>query len=167
MRMTPTCRSSPPPRWLCRRSTTAPAMDLHCRRRHAPPTFRLLMQSSFRSCLAISRSLCYALRAARRLSTVALFWLKIASSGRGALAETRWVHFNCNNKRAEESAGAEGLRKDRHHNKNAEQTRCIEEIVTHKFLFPLMGEHWEQPRRRPRVGLPLDRLHHAALDLKG
>jgi hypothetical protein len=29
---------------------------------------------------------------------VAFFWLKIASSGRGALAGTRWVHFNCNDK---------------------------------------------------------------------
>jgi hypothetical protein len=40
--------------------------------------------------------------ATRYLSTAALFWLKIASSGRGALAGMRWVHFNCNNKRAEE-----------------------------------------------------------------
>jgi hypothetical protein len=29
---------------------------------------------------------------------VALFWLKVASSGRGALARTRWVHFNYNDK---------------------------------------------------------------------
>jgi hypothetical protein len=26
--------------------------------------------------------------------------LKIASSGRGALAGTRWAHFNCNDKKA-------------------------------------------------------------------
>jgi hypothetical protein len=29
----------------------------------------------------------------------ALFWLKIASSGRGALAGTRWAHFNYNDKK--------------------------------------------------------------------
>jgi hypothetical protein len=73
------------------------------------PAFRLLMLSSFRSLLAISRSLCCALRAARRLSAAASFRLKIASSGRGTLAETRWVHFNYNNKSAEELAGAKGL----------------------------------------------------------
>jgi hypothetical protein len=52
-----------------------------------------------------------------------LFRLKIASSGRGALAGTRWVHFNCNNKGVEESAGSECLREDQHHNKNTKQTR--------------------------------------------
>jgi hypothetical protein len=36
---TPTCRSSPPPCWPHRRSTTAPAMDLRRRRHHAPPPF--------------------------------------------------------------------------------------------------------------------------------
>jgi hypothetical protein len=46
-----------------------------------------------------------------------LFRLKITSSWRGALAGTRWVHFNFNNKRAEKSAGEEGLREDRHHKK--------------------------------------------------
>jgi hypothetical protein len=29
-----------------------------------------------------------------------LFWLKIASSGRGALVGTRWTHFNYNGKKA-------------------------------------------------------------------
>jgi hypothetical protein len=53
------------------------------------PAFCLLMRLSFQSCLAISRSLCCALHAARRLSTTALFQLNIASSGRGALAGTR------------------------------------------------------------------------------
>jgi hypothetical protein len=38
------------------------------------------------------------LRAARRLSTAALFRLKIASSGRGAFAGTRCAHLNCKNK---------------------------------------------------------------------
>jgi hypothetical protein len=46
------------------------------------PAFRLLMWLSFRSRLAISRSLCCALRAARRFSAAALFRLKIASSRR-------------------------------------------------------------------------------------
>jgi hypothetical protein len=39
-RTTPTCRSSPPPRWVHRRSTTAPATDLHwgrCRAPYLPP----------------------------------------------------------------------------------------------------------------------------------
>jgi hypothetical protein len=35
--------------------------------------------------------------------------LKIASSERSALARTRWEHFNCNNKKAEESVREEGL----------------------------------------------------------
>jgi hypothetical protein len=34
---------------------------------------------------------------------VAWFWLKIASSGRGALAGTRWAHFNYHNKDAPRS----------------------------------------------------------------
>jgi hypothetical protein len=39
-------------------------------------------------------------------------------------------------------------------------------MVTHKFLSPLVGAHREQPRRRPRVGRPPDRLRHTVLDLK-
>jgi hypothetical protein len=53
------------------------------------PAFRLVMQLSFRSRLAIWRSLCCALRAVRRLSATTLFRLIIASSGRGASAGTR------------------------------------------------------------------------------
>jgi hypothetical protein len=63
------------------------------------PAFRLLMRLSFRSRLAIWHFLCCALLAACRFSTATLFWLKIASSGRGALAGTRWAHFNYNSKR--------------------------------------------------------------------
>jgi hypothetical protein len=59
------------------------------------PAFRLLMRLSFRSVLVISRSLCWALRAARRLFATALFRLKIASSERGALAGMRRAHLNC------------------------------------------------------------------------
>jgi hypothetical protein len=62
------------------------------------PTFRLLMRLSFRSRLAISRSLCCALRVARRLSVATLFRLKITSSGRGTLAGTRCTHLNYENK---------------------------------------------------------------------
>jgi hypothetical protein len=40
-----------------------------------------------------------------------LFRLKISSSGRGALAGTRWEHFNCNDKKAEKSVGVEGSEK--------------------------------------------------------
>jgi hypothetical protein len=36
----------------------------------------------------------------RLFSITALFQLKIASSGRGALAGTRWAHFNFNGKMA-------------------------------------------------------------------
>jgi hypothetical protein len=62
--------------------------------------FHLLMRLSFRSRLAIWRFLCRALRAACRFSAAALLRLKIASSGRGALARTRWAHFNYNDKKA-------------------------------------------------------------------
>jgi hypothetical protein len=64
------------------------------------PAFFLLMRLSFRSRLAIWRSLYYALRAAHRLSGAALFRLNIASSGRRALAGKRWAHFNCNVEKA-------------------------------------------------------------------
>jgi hypothetical protein len=63
------------------------------------PAFRLLMWSSLRSRLAIWRFLCCALRAARLFFAAALFRLKIAYSGRGALAGMRWAHFNYNDKR--------------------------------------------------------------------
>jgi hypothetical protein len=77
--------------------------------------FRLLMRLSFRSCLAISHSLCCALRAARRLSAAAFFRLKIASSGRGALAGMRWAHLNYKNKGTEDSVSVKGPREDQHH----------------------------------------------------
>jgi hypothetical protein len=62
------------------------------------PAFRLLVLLSLRSRLAIWHFLCCALRAARLFSSVAWFWLKITSSGRGALAGTRWEHFNYDDK---------------------------------------------------------------------
>jgi hypothetical protein len=62
------------------------------------PAFGRLIRLSFRSRLAISRSLCCALHAARCLSAAAWFRLKITSSGRGALADTRCTHFSCENK---------------------------------------------------------------------
>jgi hypothetical protein len=52
------------------------------------PTFRLMMWLSLRSRLAIWRFLCYALRVAHLFSVTTLFWLKIASCGRGALGGT-------------------------------------------------------------------------------
>jgi hypothetical protein len=60
----------------------------------ASPAFRLLLRLPLRSRLVIWHSLCCALRAARLFSVAVCFWLKIASSGRGALAGTRWAHFN-------------------------------------------------------------------------
>jgi hypothetical protein len=53
------------------------------------PTFRLLVRLSLRSRLAIWRFLCCTLRAACLFSAAALFWLKIASSGRGASSPPR------------------------------------------------------------------------------
>jgi hypothetical protein len=41
-----------------------------------------------------------------------LFWLKIASSGRGALAVIRWAHFNYNDKKSCRLAGEDKLRED-------------------------------------------------------
>jgi hypothetical protein len=61
---------------------------------------RQQLRLSLRSHLAIWRFLCCALRAARLFSAAACFWLKIVSSGRGALVGTRWAHFNCDDKEA-------------------------------------------------------------------
>jgi hypothetical protein len=87
---TPTCRSNALPRWPRRHSTTNPAMDLHWRRRCAPRLPPL-------DAVVIS------------ITLGALFWLKIASSGRGTLAGTRSAHLNCNDKKTEGSIRVEGL----------------------------------------------------------
>jgi hypothetical protein len=62
------------------------------------PAFCLLVRLSLLSRLAIWHFLCCALRTARFFSAAAWLWLKIASSGRGTLAGTRWAHFDCNDK---------------------------------------------------------------------
>jgi hypothetical protein len=67
--------------------------------------FRLLLRLSLRSHLAIWCFVCCALCAARLFSTTACFWWKIASSGRGALAGTRWAHFNCDDKKHGDQLG--------------------------------------------------------------
>jgi hypothetical protein len=54
----------------------------------------------------------------RLFSAAALFWLKIASSGRGAFAETMWAHFNYNDKKARRLAREDKLRGDRRHDKS-------------------------------------------------
>jgi hypothetical protein len=41
--------------------------------------------------------------------------LKIASSGRGALAGMRWAHLNYKNKGTEDSVSVNGPREDQHH----------------------------------------------------
>jgi hypothetical protein len=64
------------------------------------PAFRLLLRLSLRLRLAIWCFLCCILRVACLFSVAACFWLKIASSERGALAGTRWAHFNCDDKKA-------------------------------------------------------------------
>jgi hypothetical protein len=84
------------------------------------PAFRLLLRSSLRSRLAIQRFLCCALHAARLFSATAWFWLKIASSGRGALAGTRWAHFNCCNKNAPMS----DLRRSSHDKRQMKLAEC-------------------------------------------
>jgi hypothetical protein len=58
------------------------------------PALRRLMRPSFQSHLAISYSLCCTLRAAHRFFVATWFPLKIAYSGRGAFAGTRWARFN-------------------------------------------------------------------------
>jgi hypothetical protein len=90
--------------------------------------FRLLMQLLFRSRLVSSCSSCHALCAAHRVSAAALFWLKIASSGRGVLAGTRCTHLNCNDKKTEGSIGVEGLREVQHHNKEHKSTETYQEV---------------------------------------
>jgi hypothetical protein len=113
------------------------------------PTFRLLMRLSFRSCLVISHSLCYALRAARRLSAVTLFRLKIASSGRGALARTRCAHLNCKRRRRRARSVSKLPKKAGFAIESANQPKLIEKTVTYQFLSPLVGKHLKQSRRRP------------------
>jgi hypothetical protein len=51
-----------------------------------------------------------------------LFRLKIASFGRDALVRTRCAHLNYNDTKTKESVRAEGLQKDKHHNKEHRTT---------------------------------------------
>jgi hypothetical protein len=113
------------------RSTTAPATSpLHdgsgdgssLEETSSFPAFRLFMRLSLRSRLAIWHFLCRALRAVHLFSAAACFWLKTASSGRGALAGTRWVHFNCNDKKERRLAGEDEFREDRHRDKKQNNT---------------------------------------------
>jgi hypothetical protein len=128
------------------------------------PAFHLLTRLSFRSRLAISRSLCCVLHVARRLSATALFWLKITSSGRGASAGMRCTHLNYNDKKAEESVGVEDLREDQHRNKECRTNDMYREDSDSQISQPLVGEHREQPCWR--LGQPPDRLRDAVLDLE-
>jgi hypothetical protein len=76
------------------------------------------MRLSLQSCSAIWRFMCCTLHATRLFSAAAWFWLKIASSGRDALAGTRWAQFNYNDKKARRLAGEGKLREDRRHDKS-------------------------------------------------
>jgi hypothetical protein len=88
--------------------------------------------------LAIWCFLCCALCATRLFSAAACFWLKITSSGRGALAGTRWAHFNCDNKKARRLVGEDELREDQHHGKD--QIQHVEKTNNLQiFLFPRWG----------------------------
>jgi hypothetical protein len=130
------------------------------------PAFHCLMRLSYRSCLAISHSLCCALRATRRLSAVALFQLKIASYGSGALAGTRCAHFNYENKEWTSQQSSEVSEKtDSKPKKLRSMKNLSEEATTYQFLGPLVGEHRKKTRRRPHIGRLLDHLRHTTLDL--
>jgi hypothetical protein len=83
----------------------APAMGPRWRNRRAPPP-----SASCRGCRSDrawrSRAPCATPCAQHATSLwAALFQLKIASSGRGALAGTRCAHLNCKNKETEGSVG--------------------------------------------------------------
>jgi hypothetical protein len=130
------------------------------------PAFRCLMRLSFRSHFVISRSLCCTLRAARRLSAIALFRLKITSSKRGALAGTRCAHFSCENKKRASQPSLEVHEKTNSKPRKPRSTKSLlEEATTYNFLGPLVGENREKSRRRPRIGRLLNRMRHATLDL--
>jgi hypothetical protein len=126
--------------------------------------FHLLMRLSLRSRLAIWRFLCCALRTSCLFSAATLFQVKIASSGRGALAEMRCVHFNYNDKRHGGQPRKTSSEKINIMTKANKIHR--EEQTTYNFFCPCVGEHREQPRRWPRVGRSPDCLHHATLDLE-
>jgi hypothetical protein len=85
------------------------------------------MRLSFQSRLVISRFLCCTLRTARHLSVASLFWLKNASSGRGALAGTRCAHLNCNDEKTEDSVSVKSPREDQHHNEKHRSTKTRRE----------------------------------------
>jgi hypothetical protein len=104
------------------------------------PAFCCLMRLSFRSCLAISCSLCCALRAARCLSAAALSRLKIASSGREALADTRCVHFSCENKERASQPSLEVTEKTNSKPKKPRLTKSLpEEAETYQSIGPSLG----------------------------
>jgi hypothetical protein len=106
------------------------------------------------------------LRAARLLSMAALFRLKIASSGRGALASTRCAHFSCENKERTSQPSSKAPEKINTRSKKPGLTKISsEEVATYQFLRLLVGEHWEKPRQRTRKSRLPDRLRHAALNL--
>jgi hypothetical protein len=63
--------------------------------------------------------------------------LKIASSGRGALAGTRWAHFNFENKKARRLVGEGQLREDQHRDQKANTTRREDDQFT-IFSVPVL-----------------------------
>jgi hypothetical protein len=126
------------------------------------PAFRLLMRLSFRSRLAILRSLSCALRAARHLSAAALFRLKITSSGRGALAGTRCAHLSCENKEWKSQQTSKVPEKTSITIKAQINKTSSEETSTYQSLGSLVGKHREQPCWRPRVRRLPDHLRRIA-----
>jgi hypothetical protein len=129
------------------------------------PAFRCLMRLSFQLLLAIFRSICCALRAAPRLSVAALFWLKIATSGRGALAGTICAPFSCENKGQANHPSSDDPEKTNIVSKMPRLTKSLsEEASTYQSLGPLIGEHREKSHWQPRIGRLPDCLRHTAQD---
>jgi hypothetical protein len=160
---TPTCRSSPPPRWRRHRSTMAPAMGLHQRRRHAtrlPPLDAVVISITLGDLAFFVLSLaCSGLPLHCRLVPVENRLLRVRRLGRnkvGALQLQRQEGIKVSQRR----------RPPKRSTSQQKQTRCIKKITTHNFFCPRVGEHRKQPRRRPRVGRPPERLCHTALDLE-
>jgi hypothetical protein len=95
-----------------------------------------------------------------------LFWLKITSSGRGALADTRCVQLNSKNMEWTSQQSSEVSEKTTSKPKEPKSTENLsKEAATYEFLGPLVGEHWEKSRRRPRISRLPDCLRHVTLDL--
>jgi hypothetical protein len=136
MKTTPTCRSSPPPRWQRRRSTTALATGLHRRRHTLPrlPPLDAVVVSITLGDLAffVLRLACSALPLRCRLVPVENRLLRKRRLGQnkvGTLQLQRQEGIKVNRRR----------RPPRRSASQQKRTRCIEKITTHNFFVPAWG----------------------------